>query len=43
MDSLPLINVDYSIPANQVVTNNQGYQVFHDGHGNAFYMDDDGK
>lgn len=43
MDSLPLINIDYSIPANQVVTNNQGYQVFHDGHGNAFYMDYDGK
>ena len=39
----PDVYIDYTIPANKIVVNNQGFEVYHDGKGNGFYRDYDGK
>ena len=38
----PDIYIDYNIPANKVVVNSQGFEVYHDGKGNGFYRDYNG-
>ncbi len=37
------IQIDWSMPANKVVTNAQGYEVFHDGKGHGFWKNENGE